>query len=179
MTFRPRSGLQCDEGDPRRQGARMAQQAVLLIGTRKGLWVARSLDGRRTWSVDGPDDLMSEVHAVAVDVRGETPRLFMASRHWHWGPQILHSDNLGRTWERRPEGGIRFPDDTGSSLEAVWAIVPSPAEPGLVWAGTQPSALFRSTDNGVSFEMVRPLWDHPHRTEWGAGFGGQAIHTVL
>ena len=27
--------------------------------------------------------------------------------------------------------------------------------------------------------MVRALWDHPHREQWGAGFGGQAIHTVL
>jgi photosystem II stability/assembly factor-like uncharacterized protein len=26
---------------------------------------------------------------------------------------------------------------------------------------------------------VRALWDHPHREQWGAGFGGQAIHTVL
>jgi photosystem II stability/assembly factor-like uncharacterized protein len=27
--------------------------------------------------------------------------------------------------------------------------------------------------------MVRALWDHPHREQWGAGFGGQAIHTLL
>ncbi len=27
--------------------------------------------------------------------------------------------------------------------------------------------------------MVRSLWDHPHREQWGAGFGGQAIHTIL
>ena len=157
----------------------MAEQTVIMIGTRKGLWLARSDDGRRTWALEGPDELMSEVHAVAVDSRGHAPRLFMASRHWHWGPQVLHSDDLGKTWERGPEGAIRFPEDTGSSLEAVWAIAPSRAEEGVVWAGTQPSALFRSEDNGVSFEMVRSLWDHPHRPEWGAGFGGQAIHTLL
>ncbi|MGH3331679.1 MAG: WD40/YVTN/BNR-like repeat-containing protein [Nocardioidaceae bacterium] len=157
----------------------MSDQAVLMIGTRKGLWIARSDDGRRSWTVEGPDELMSEVHAVAVDSRGEQPRLFMASRHWHWGPQVMHSDDLGATWQRSPDGSVRFPEETGSTLEAVWAIAPSAAEPGVVWAGTQPSALFRSTDNGVSFEMVRSLWDHPHRTEWGAGFGGQAIHTVL
>ncbi|HSE71160.1 MAG TPA: exo-alpha-sialidase [Nocardioidaceae bacterium] len=157
----------------------MAAQAVLMIGTRKGLWIARSDEDRDSWSVEGPDELMSEVHAVAVDTRGQRPRLFMASRHWHWGPQVMHSDDLGKTWERDPEGSVRFPEDTGSALEAVWAIAPSPAEPDVVWAGTQPSALFRSTDGGVRFEMVRSLWDHPHRTEWGAGFGGQAIHTVL
>ncbi len=157
----------------------MARQAVLLIGTRKGLWIARSDDDRRSWSLHGPDELRSEVHAVAVDTRGEHPRLFMASRHWHWGPQILHSDDLGTTWERGVDGAIRFPEDTGRTLEAVWSISPSPTEPDVVWAGTEPSALFRSTDNGQSFSMVRPLWDHPHREQWGAGFGGQAIHTVL
>jgi photosystem II stability/assembly factor-like uncharacterized protein len=61
----------------------------------------------------------------------------------------------------------------------VWQIAPSPTEPGVVWAGSQPSALFRSEDRGEHFTLVRPLWDHPHRPEWGEGFGGQAIHTVL
>ena len=52
-------------------------------------------------------------------------------------------------------------------------------EDGVVWAGTEPGAIFRSSDRGESFELVRGLWDHPHRTEWGAGFGGQAFHTIL
>ena len=54
-----------------------------------------------------------------------------------------------------------------------------PDEPDVVWAGTEPSALFRSDDGGRSFELVRSLWDHPHRPQWEAGFGGQAMHTVL
>lgn len=156
----------------------MGTQTVVMIGTRKGMWIARSAD-RSSWSLEGPDELMGEVHSVAIDKRSGAPRLFMASRHWHWGPQILRSDDGGETWDRSPDGAIRFPEDTGRSLESVWAIAPSAAEDGVVWAGTEPSALFRSTDRGESFSMVRPLWDHPHRPEWGAGFGGQAIHTVL
>jgi photosystem II stability/assembly factor-like uncharacterized protein len=157
----------------------MAGQAVLMIGTRKGLWVARSDDGRQTWRLEGPYEPMSEVHSVAVDTRGASPRLFMGSKNWHWGPRVLHSDDLGATWADAPVGAIRFPEDTDTSLEAVWAIAPSASEPDVVYAGTQPSALFRSEDRGETFSMVRPLWDHPHRPEWGAGFGGQAIHTVL
>jgi photosystem II stability/assembly factor-like uncharacterized protein len=157
----------------------MSDQAVLMIGTRKGLFIARSDADRQAWTLEGPDELRSEVHAVAFDTRSERPRLLMASRSWHWGPQVMHSDDLGATWERGPDGAIKFDEDTGRSLEAVWAIAPSPAEEGVVWAGSEPSALFRSTDNGESFTMVRPLWDHPHREQWGAGFGGQAIHTVL
>ena len=45
--------------------------------------------------------------------------------------------------------------------------------------GSQPAALFVSDDGGETFRMVESLWDHPHREHWGAGFGGQAIHTVL
>jgi hypothetical protein len=153
-------------------------ETILMIGTRKGLWTARSAD-RDSWKVSGPDELMAEVPSVAIDKRSGSPRLFAGTKHWHWGPQVRRSDDLGETWSSTPNGEVRFPEDTGRSLEAVWAIAPSYAEEGVVWAGTEPSALFRSTDNGEHFEMVRPLWDHPHREEWGAGFGGQAIHTVL
>ena len=65
-------------------------------------------------------------------------------------------------------------------MERVWQIQPGgAAEPDVVYAGTQPSALFRSEDRGESFELVRSLWDHPHREQWSAGFGGQAIHTIV
>jgi photosystem II stability/assembly factor-like uncharacterized protein len=151
---------------------------TLMIGTRKGLWIATSED-REHWSLDGPDEPVNEVHSVAIDTRGEQPRLLMGSRSWHWGTQVLHSDDLGGSWKRGGDPAIRFPEDTGASLEAVWSLAPSPAEPGVVWAGTEPSALWRSTDGGESFDLVRGLWDHPHRPTWAPGGGGQAIHTLL
>jgi photosystem II stability/assembly factor-like uncharacterized protein len=158
-------------------------QTVLMIGTRKGLWVARSDDDRQTWDLTGPDDVMGEVHSVAIDKRrvaeGGSPRLLMGSRHWHIGPQVMHSEDLGVTWSAAPTGGVVFPPDTGSAVEAIWSLAPSPADPDVVYAGTEPSALWRSTDRGETFELVRGLWDHPHRPEWQPGGGGQAIHTLL
>jgi hypothetical protein len=75
---------------------------------------------------------------------------------------------------------VAFPADTGAALERVWQLAPGPAsQPDRVYAGTQPSALFVSDDGGVSFQLVRGLWDHPHRPQWHPGGGGQAIHTVL
>lgn len=153
-------------------------ETLLMIGTRKGLWIARSGD-RRSWELTGPDHVMGEVHAVAVDTRSDTPRLLMSSRHWHIGPQVMYSDDLGATWSSAPSGGVAFPDDIGESVAAVWGLGLSAADPEVVYAGTEPSALFRSTDRGESFELVRGLWDHPHRPEWQPGAGGQAIHTVL
>jgi photosystem II stability/assembly factor-like uncharacterized protein len=39
--------------------------------------------------------------------------------------------------------------------------------------------VWRSDDRGHTFTLERALWDHPQRPEWGAGFGGQAFHTLL
>ncbi|MGI8613130.1 MAG: exo-alpha-sialidase [Nocardioidaceae bacterium] len=155
-------------------------EAVLMVGTRKGLWIGRSDASRRQWSWDPPRFLMEEVYAVGIDDRGGSPRLFAGPKSWHYGPQLVWSDDLGETWSETPNGAVRFPEDTDAALENVWHIRPgTPEEPDVVYAGTQPSALFRSTDRGESFEMVRSLWDHPHRTQWGAGFGGQAIHSIV
>jgi photosystem II stability/assembly factor-like uncharacterized protein len=93
---------------------------------------------------------------------------------------VFRSDDVGASWQETPHGAVRFSEDTGEALRRVWALAPAPADqPGVVWAGSEPSALWRSEDGGETFSLVRGLWDHPHRPEWGAGFGGQAIHTVL
>lgn len=151
---------------------------LLAIGTAKGLFLARSAD-RRTWQLSDLKFPMNAVYAVAVDTRGDVARILVSATSEHWGPSVFHSDDLGETWAEPDDGAIAFPADTGASLERAWQIAPSPSEPGVVWAGTQPSALFRSEDGGEHFTLVRALWDHPHRPDWGAGFGGQAIHTVL
>ncbi|MCW2812448.1 MAG: hypothetical protein JWP61_2906 [Friedmanniella sp.] len=155
-------------------------EAVLLVGTRKGLWIGRSDESREDWTWSDPQFLMQAVYAVAVDTRGDQPRMFVSGTSEHWGPGVYRSDDLGHTWTETAGAAVRFPGDLGSSVERVWQIQPAgDTEPDVVWAGTQPSALFRSADRGESFSLVRSLWDHPHRTQWGAGFGGQAIHTIV
>ena len=153
-------------------------QTLVAIGTRKGLWLARSND-RRTWALDGPHFLMREVPSIGIDTRGPQPRLLVGFRSEHWGPAIQHSDDLGKTWDEAPEGAVIFPEDTGAAVERVWQITPDVHDPDVVWASTEPQALWRSGDRGETFSLVRGLWDHPHRPEWGAGFGGAAIHTIL
>ncbi len=153
--------------------------ALLAIGTGKGLFLATS-DDRRTWDVSGPHFPMTGVYAIGIDTRGDKPRLLASVTSSHFGPSVATSDDLGATWQEPDHAPIAFPPDTGATLGRVWQFAPGPADqPAVVYAGTEPSALFRSTDGGSTYELVRGLWDHPHRTEWGAGFGGQAIHTVL
>ncbi|MEP6599020.1 MAG: exo-alpha-sialidase [Actinomycetota bacterium] len=151
---------------------------LLTIGTRKGLFLARTGD-RRKWQLSEPSFLMNAVYSVAIDTRGAAPRVLVGADSEHWGPSVFHSDDLGATWHEPEQGAVRFPAGTDATLTRVWALQPSAAEPGVVWAGSEPSALFRSEDGGEHFSLVRSLWDHPHRPLWGAGFGGQAVHTVL
>jgi photosystem II stability/assembly factor-like uncharacterized protein len=154
-------------------------QTVLLVGTRKGLWIGRSDEERTHWTWDEPHFPMEEVFSALVDTRGGTPRLLAGSASSWWGPHVRRSDDLGATWEETPNA-IELPEEQEPGVVQVWQLARGAAdEPDVVYAGTQPSALFRSEDRGETFSLVRPLWDHPHRPEWGAGFGGQAIHTVL
>ncbi|MBE1488480.1 WD40/YVTN/BNR-like repeat-containing protein [Plantactinospora soyae] len=153
---------------------------LLAIGTSKGLFLATSGDDRRSWQISGPHFSMTGVYAVAIDKRRATPRLLAGVTSSHFGPSVATSDDLGESWHEPAEAPLAFPDGTGASLERVWQLSPgTPDEPDVVYAGTQPSALFRSDDGGIHYEMVRPLWDHPHREQWEGGFGGQAVHTVL
>lgn len=152
--------------------------AVLAIGTRKGMWLATSEDGRENWTVTGPNHPMTDVYALGFDTRRSTPRLLAGVTSEHYGPSVAYSDDLGRTWQEPDHAPIAFPADTGVALKRVWQFAPG-AEPDVVYAGVEPSALFRSTDGGLTYELVRGLWDHPHREHWEAGFGGQAIHTIV
>jgi len=158
----------------------MTSTALLMIGTRKGLWLARSRDGRASWELTGPHFSMTEVYSVAIDTRGRAPRLFAGVSSEWFGPNVMISDDLGESWGDTAAAPIAFPPGTDASLRRIWQVAPGPRdEPDLVYAGTEPSALFRSTDGGRGFELVRGLWDHPHRSEWQPGYGGQAIHTVV
>ncbi|MEV0278003.1 sialidase family protein [Streptomyces sp. NPDC050610] len=153
-------------------------EVMLAIGTKKGLFLARRRGGG--WEFDEPRFNAQSVYSIGIDTRPATPRILVGADSSHWGPSVFHSDDLGATWQEPQQPAVKFPKDTGASLERVWQLHPAEADaPGVVYAGTEPGALFRSEDGGETFELVRSLWDHPTRQEWGAGFGGQGIHTVV
>ena len=157
---------------------------VLMIGTRKGLWIATSDEAREEWEVSGPHHDMEEVYSCLVDPRTGTqgrPRLLAGASSSWTGPSVRWSDDLGATWHETPGGGVRFGSEIDASVERVWQLAPgSPAGPdGVVWAGTEPGAVWRSVDGGETFALEEALWHHPQRAEWGEGYGGQAFHTIL
>ena len=66
------------------------------------------------------------------------------------------------------------------STARIWALVAGGAdEPGVIWCGTLPGGLFRSTDHGQSWQILRALWDHPKRKQWmGGGADLPGIHSI-
>lgn len=155
-------------------------QVLLAVGTRKGLFLLRrERDG--SWSTTGgPHFVDQAIYALALDTRAPDPRVLVGGDSAHWGPSVFHSDDLGATWHEPARPAIAFPEDTGQSLERLWQLVPAGAdEPDVVYAGTEPAALYRSTDRGESFDLVRALWEHPHRPQWEPGGGGLGLHTIL
>ncbi|GAA1270673.1 WD40/YVTN/BNR-like repeat-containing protein [Arthrobacter pascens] len=152
---------------------------LLAIGTKKGLWLATSQD-RRQWSFSGPHFLMSEIPSIGIDTRDGRTRIMVGVRSEHWGPTVAHSDDLGATWTEPEQGAIKFPEGTDAAVERIWQIHPdAESRPGVVWAGAEPISVWKSTDGGQHFELNRGLWDHPHRSEWGAGYGGAAAHSIV
>jgi hypothetical protein len=155
-----------------------SRNTVLMVGTRKGLWIGTSDEAREDWHFTGPHFDMEEVYSCMIDIRGDHARLLAGASSSWLGPQVRRSEDLGATWQETPNGAIRFPEGSDAAVERVWQLTPG-AEPGVVYAGTEPGAVWRSTDDGQTFALEQALWDHPHRPLWNAGFGGQAFHTVL
>ena len=153
---------------------------ILLVGTRKGLLIARSTDDRRTWSTDDFQFQNQEVYSVATDLRRDPPRILAGVGTGHWGPLLTYSDDLGASWTEPEEPPIGFPAGSDAAVARVWQIQPSTdMEPDVVYAGVEPHALFRSEDGGEHFALVEGLWQHPDRPEWMPGGGGACLHTVL
>jgi photosystem II stability/assembly factor-like uncharacterized protein len=146
---------------------------LLLIGTSKGLFL---LD--HTAELHGPVLPGTSVPAVAFDPRNR--RLLASTTNPFWGTGIVSSDDLGRTWSQPETPNVQFPADTEAAMKQVWQISPAGQDqPDVVYAGVEPAALFRSTDGGQTFELMRGLWDHPHRPTWQPGGGGLCLHTIL
>ena len=78
----------------------------------------------------------------------------------------------GDAWERVGMEAIDPGEDPASAERrgveeiSVTAVAVDPADPDAVWAGTEPSALFRSTDGGDSWREVEGITDLPSASEW-------------
>jgi serine/threonine protein kinase len=153
---------------------------LLLLGTTKGAFLARSRPDRKHWDVAGPYFHGHAIYALAYDRRNGRHRLWASTGSPIWGTYLRSSDDFGKTWTNPLAANIKFPPESGLSLKNVWKIALGPPEtPDKLYCGVEPAALFESQDAGESWSLVRGLFDHPHRPRWMPGQGGLCLHTIL
>ncbi len=152
------------------------KKITVWIVTRKGAF-AFSSSNRKTWTAEGPFLRGQEVNHVSQDAR-QPKRLYAAVNSAWFGPHIHASKDGGKTWNLS-EKGLELKCIPGESIKRMWHIQAGHAdEPGVVYAGADPGALFKSHDWGTSWEEVPGLTNHPSRDKWGPGGGGMMVHSI-
>ncbi|MBA2285709.1 MAG: glycosyl hydrolase [Ktedonobacteraceae bacterium] len=123
------------------------EDALLVAKEQQGRWqLQMQLDGLPTYCV-AHDPHMSD-------------RLYCGT----FGKGLWVSDDGGGNWRPAGQGG------EGIGHAEVMSVAVSPVERegkyGLVWVGTEPSALYRSEDGGESWQELRALQDMPSKPNW-------------
>ena len=156
---------------------------LVLVGTRKGAFILTGDPSRQRWQVNGPYNPGTDTYHLISDPRAGG-RILAASNSMWFGPQIEYSDDLGKTWEQSTEqprfrDKPEYAEHDGPTVSNIWHIEPGRySEPGTLYAGVQPAALFKSTDSGQTWLELEGLGNLPTRSEWMPGFGGLCLHSI-
>lgn len=166
----------------------------VLIGTTKGAFILTSKDGRETWKVQGPHCNLWPINHMIGDPN--TGTLWAAGGNDWFGAGIWRSTDDGETWTlsklsngqldawltASPEEGETFgwktdpPAPFTDEVAAMWSLG---IVGGTLFAGGKPGMLFASHDQGVSWEMVKSLSQHPEKESWNPGAAGLVLHTIV
>lgn len=152
---------------------------LMLISTRKGLFVAEPAEG--AYRLARGHFIGDNVTLTMVDPRGGW---YAALDHGHFGVKLHRSDNFGETWTEiatpaYPAKPADSDDKLAWSTSLIWALAPALDREGALWCGTLPGGLFRSGDRGASWRLVESLWHHPSRKAWfGGGADDPGIHSI-
>lgn len=165
----------------------------LLVGTTKGAFVLDGTSDRLTWTVRGPYcDGWPINHVIGDPMTG---RLWAGGGGGWSGAGVWRSEDAGHTWSlaKLSTGEVNewaaadadfaemigwTPDvpPFGDRFAQVWSL----ARVGdRLYAGTKPATLLASDDDGVTWEVVNALTDHPSASEWSPGAAGLVLHTII
>ena len=92
---------------------------MLLVGTRKGLFVLESDRDRRDWQIRGPYCDGWPVYKAVYD--GESGTIYAAAAsEWH-GSGIWRSGDMGETWQLSSEG-LSYGDSSELKLSKITGL---------------------------------------------------------
>jgi hypothetical protein len=160
---------------------------LVLVATRKGLFILGADKRRRAWTIDGPHFLGQSVNHAVLDPRdGRT--LLAAVRAGHLGPTAYRSEDLGRTWTEAQAPPAFRKASEGERSETVshvfWLTPGHPSRPSRWYAGTSPPGLFVSDDAGRTWKGVAGFNENPDRIRWCGGLqdappDGATLHSPV
>jgi hypothetical protein len=139
------------------------------IGTVKGAFFLRR--NGAGWDLEGP-----QFKGWAVTTFGRSPsgdHLLGTGSNW-FGAAIHRSPDL-EAWEQ-VVAGPAWPEGGDRKLNNIWTIV---TNGDTAFAAVDEAGLFRSGDDGASWQPVTAFNEHPSRPGWQPGFGGLAAHRLL
>ncbi len=154
----------------------MAKQTLILLGTKKGAFVVASDTERRSWELRGPFcETWPMNHVIADPVSGT---IYGGGGNEWFGPAVWKSTDLGATWTHSSEGLAYQAGE--EPIKSVWSVAQGAS--GL-YAGVQPAGLFRSDDDGQSWQHVAGLREssvaaalEPGRRRADPALAGSASH---
>lgn len=133
---------------------------LLLIGTRKGLFLLESDRDRRDWKLRGPYcESWPVYHAIHDGASGTI--YAAAASDWH-GSAVWRSSDLGETWALSSEG-LAY-DEAGS--RKVSKVSTLAVTDGRVLVGAEAPGLFESRDGGESWSLLTTLAGQPGSELW-------------
>src|ERR1043166_3709846 len=135
-------------------------RTLLLVGTRKGLFVLERARDRREWEVRGPlCESWPVYHAIFDSVSGAT--YAAAASEWH-GSAVWRSADLGETWAP-PSEGLAYGDDDARKVSKVSSLA---VQDGRVLVGVEAPGIFESRDGGESWSLLTTLAGQPGSEAW-------------
>ncbi len=140
---------------------------TIAIGTDKGAWF-----------YDTDTDTLSDPvlpgwRVTAFTEAADGSYLLAVGSNW-FGASLYRSDDL-TDWEPLL-GAPAWPEGGDRKLNQIWTFARSG---DTIYAGVDEAGLFRSDDNGATWQSVDGINEHPTRPGWYPGFGGLALHRIL
>ena len=135
-------------------------KTVLLVGTRKGLFVLESNEKRRDWTMRGPlCESWPVYHAIYEPESGTI--YAAAASDWH-GSAVWRSHDLGETWTHSSEG-LGYGEDDPRKISKVATLA---AAHGRVRVGVEAPGIFESKDDGDNWSLLTALEGEPGSSRW-------------
>lgn len=155
----------------------------LLIGTKKGAWILKGNGERKDWTYSKPILFGCDINHFASDPNN-TKVMLIAAKTGHLGPTVYRSTDSGKNFKeaKTPPAFAKTKDADAKAVERVVCVVAGHVnEPGVWYAGTAPAGLFRSEDNGDTWQPVTGFNNNKMYNQWTEGGGtpdGQFLHSV-